>query len=201
MTSVTELFEVAQVAPSGVVRWGDRVLETRPGVYVVSTSAEADETVGLDACPLDPTMVRNLLRARPEATVHGESATSERLSKRLRQTWPAREPVVYIGLAGTSVAKRVQQFYATKLGARAPHAGGWPVKMLRAEHLWVHFGVTDDVGSAESAMIARFTKNLPIDVREGLIDPHNPLPFANLTVPRGRRKVHGLAGFKAERSR
>lgn len=74
----------------------------------------------------------------PEACVDGDAASARTLADRLRSMWMQGEPVVYIGLAGTSVASRIGQFSETAIGARAPHAGGWPVKMLQVQRLWVH---------------------------------------------------------------
>ena len=82
---------------------------------------------------------------------------------------------------------RVHQSYGTLIGARAPHAGGWPVKMLEPNLLWVHFGHTDDTDAAESAMVRYFVAGLPDAVTRALIDPDAALPFANLTFPRGWR--------------
>lgn len=199
MTSVADLFVHANVPHAGVVRWGNAVPLDAPGVYVVSTSADADEHSGPPDCPLDLTAIDALLRARPEATVDGTAATPALIADRLRAMWPSGEPVVYIGLAGIDTQHRVNQFYRTPIGARAPHAGGWPVKMLNTDALWVHYGSTDDSATAEAAMIQHFVTNVPDGVAHALVDPAAPLPFANLAFPGGRRKTHGLQGVKAPR--
>ena len=200
VTSVAALFTHAGVRYAGAVRWGEAVPLQAPGVYVVSTNEDPQEHEGLAACPLDHTAIEALLKARPEATVDGSPATVEGFASRLVAMWPGREPVVYIGLAGTSVHRRVDQFYRTPLGARGPHAGGWPVKMLSSDGLWVHFGPTDDPAAAESAMIAFFAAGVAPGTARTLVDPSAPLPFANLTYPAGRRKKHGLHGVKTART-
>ena len=200
MTSVADLFMHASVPCAAVVRWGDLVSLEAPGVYVVSTSADAHDHSGPPDCPLDLTAIDALLRARPEATVDGTAATHALIADRLRAMWPSGEPVVYIGLAGTNAQRRVNQFYRTPIGARAPHAGGWPVKMLDADSLWVHYGPTDDPASAETAMIQHFVTNVPDRIAHALVDPSAPLPFANFTFPAGRRKTHGLYGVNAPRA-
>lgn len=197
MTTVVDLFAHADVPYDGVVRWGDAVPLDSPGVYVISISADPNEPDGPRDCPLDIDAVEELLRARPESTVDLAPATTTSLADRLREMWPAGEPVVYIGLAGTSARRRVEQFYRTIIGARDPHAGGWPVKMLAADSLWVHYGSTATPTAAESAMVRRFAANIPACAAQDLVDPAVPLPFANLTVPGGRRKAHGLRGVKA----
>lgn len=200
MTTVRDLFEYAGVTYGGVVRWGDQVQLVGPGVYVISTNANPDDGTGLSDCPLNSAAVASLLAARPEATVDGKHADSQTIADRLAAMWPAGESVVYVGLAGLSTQHRVAQFYRTAIGARAPHAGGWPIKMMDTTRLWVHYGQTDSPAVAEVAMVNRFVEGLPDDVRRALIDPSAPLPFANLTFPAGRRKSHGFRGVKAARN-
>lgn len=75
---------------------------------------------------------------------------------RFRAFWPGDEVVAYIGLAGTSLRKRVGRYYRTPLGARRPHAGGWWLKTLTVlDDLWVHYAATHDGGVAEVAMFPR----------------------------------------------
>ncbi|TFB59990.1 hypothetical protein E3O47_13255 [Cryobacterium sp. TMT2-17-1] len=150
--------------------------------------------------PLDLAAVNSLLEVRPETTIDGDQADAQQVGNRLNAMWPAGEPVVYIGLAGTSTHQRVGQFYETAIGARGPHAGGWPVQMLDTARLWVHYGPADAPAVAEAAMVDRFVEGLAGDVRRSLIDPATPVPFANLTFPTGRRKIHGFRGVKAPRN-
>ena len=200
MTTVHELFRHAGVRYGGAVAWGMEVPLAGPGVYVVSTSANRNDSAGLTECPLDFAAVSSLLEVRPETTIDGDQADAQQVANRLNAMWPAGEPVVYIGLAGTSTHERVGQFYETSIGARGPHAGGWPVQMLDTARLWVHYGPADAPAVAEAAMVDRFVEGLPGDVRRALIDPVTPLPFANLTFPTGRRKIHGFRGVKAPRN-
>lgn len=118
----------------------------------------------------------------------------------LRECGHHAEAVVYIGLAGASVRARIRQFYATQVGARAPHAGGWPVIMLESRRLWAHYSATAIPSPAEEMMVDYFVEHLPVDVQQALVDPTAPLPFANLRFPPGRRKKHGLRGVKTSRS-
>ncbi|PQZ51087.1 hypothetical protein CQ040_18865 [Microbacterium sp. MYb54] len=200
MTSVAELFAHAGVVNRGVVRWGEPPSEAGPGVYIVSTVEGPASNAGLSTAPLRPSALEDLLRVRPETAVDGQTATVSMLKLRLDAMWAEREPVAYIGLASTSVRTRVRQFYRTRIGARAPHSGGWPIKMLDPAKLWVHYGSVADPREAEAAMVARFVSGLPSHVRVGLIDPGAAIPFANLTFPGGRRKRHGLSGVKPRRS-
>lgn len=200
MISVADLFDRAGVEYLGVVRWRDDVPLDGPGVYVVSTNMDPMALEGRASCPLDQSALAGLLETRPEMTIDGGAADMGTLSTRLQAMWVAGAPVAYIGLASRSVRRRISQFYATRIGARAPHAGGWPIKMIdESSGVWVHYGATSEVARAESTMIQNFVDSVPREVRVSLIDPTAPLPFANLELPGGRRKRHGIRGAKAKR--
>ena len=200
MTSVGELLRAAELSTHRAVPWGDAVPLDAPGVYLIAISADPLHDTGLGMCPVGSDAVATLLRRRPEAMVDGREATVESVSSRLSALWLASEPVLYIGLAGTSVRARVGQYYRTKIGARAPHAGGWPLKMLaNLDDLWVHFAPSDDPRSAEGVMVDEFMRGVSEADAARLIDPDTPLPFANLMLPGGHTKRHGFAGVKATR--
>lgn len=127
MLSVNELFDRAGVGRAGAVSWGREIPLSLPGVYVVATTPEGDDPSGLTDCPLDPSALATLLDTRPGATIDGQPADMESLANRLSQMWVPGEPVVYIGLAGTSVRARVGQFYSTRIGA----CGSWSAASLR----------------------------------------------------------------------
>lgn len=198
MISVADLFVRAGVKYLGVVRWRDAIPLDEPGVYVISTNMDPTAIEGLATCPLDLAAIAELLETRPEVTIDGGAVDMGTLCARLQAMWVADESVVYVGLASQSVRRRVTQFYATRIGARAPHAGGWPIKMIdESIGIWIHYGATSVVERAESTMIQNFVDSVPREVRVSLIDPSAPLPFANLEFPGGRRKRHGIRGAKA----
>ena len=199
LTTIREIFAGAGLTPTARVRWGAPVTTGLPGVYAVATTDDVDAGMGLADCPLDPAAVRRLLQVRAEACVDGVPATEASLAARLRSMWVAGEPVVYVGLAGLSLSYRVGQFYATALGARAPHAGGWPVKMLTLERVWVHYAPCSDPDAAERQMASAFAAGLSTACLTALVDPDVPVPYANLMIPGGRRKRHGLTGVKEAR--
>jgi len=198
-TTVRELFDRAGVKLAGAVRWGTPIALDRSGVYVIATTEDFDAREGLATCPLASDSIAELIRVRPELTIDGAAASPDSLATRLRAMWLA-EPVVYVGLAGTNTGHRVQQFYRTRIGARAPHAGGWPLKMLETRLLWVHYGATSKSGAAEREMVDQFAESVPEEVRRSLIDPSAPIPYANLTYPGGRRKAHGISGAREPRT-
>ena len=98
------------------------------------------------------------------------------------------------------MAKRVEEYYKTPLGARTPHAGGWPVKTLVSlSELYVHYAYCRDVEIAEDACIRHFADHVSDATRERLYDPMRVMPFANLEFPKGNSKNHGIRGARAPR--
>jgi hypothetical protein len=200
-TTVAQLFEAARLKPDGAVRWGTRLPEVGPGVYVVALSDDGDSVAAARAeCPLSTAAVQQLLDARPELRLDGQRPSSAQLAARLASCWLADEVTVYIGLAGTSLAGRVGDYYKTPLGARRPHAGGWPLKTLGVlDELWVHYAACDAVDATERAMVDAFIERASESSRAAVCDPDLPLPFANLEVPGGARKKHGITGAREPR--
>lgn len=202
MTNVRDLLAAADLRPTAPVRWGSKPSIDSPGVYLVSTSEDPDADSGLGEIPVDAAAVRTLIAARPEAMVDGIQATENSVIGRLGRLWVPGEPVVYVGLAGTSVAMRVSQYYSTRIGARGPHAGGWPLKMLRdLDQLWVHSAPCVDPGAAENMMLLAFATGCDAAARSTLHDPDVLLPYANLELTKGLRKRHGFTGVKERRSK
>ena len=197
-SSVNDVFAAASLSPAGCVRWGQRVPEVGPGVYSVALTVRADVVdSAMSSCPVSEEAVAELLRVRPELRVDGSRPTDAELSDRLSSLWLSDETIVYIGLAGTSLRQRVGQYYKTPLGARRPHAGGWPLKTLAVlPELWVHFAPCADVTTAEHAMLSAFIAGVSVNSRAKLHDPALPVPFANLEAAKGQRQQHGITGAR-----
>jgi hypothetical protein len=159
------------------------VPEPGPGVYVVATPEP------LDDAPLDEDTLDAWITNRPEMRIDGKAATLANLEARLRSFWIPGETIVYIGRAGTSLAKRVGQYYRTPLGATAPHAGGHWIKTLSVlSDLRVTWATTMDPSGAETALLLEFPKRLSARQRQAL--PSGPvLPFANLETGAKVRKL------------
>lgn len=196
-STVESLLRAVQLSWAGAARWHQRVQLDGPGVYLVALAEAPNEIVTQPVCPVSAAAVQQLLDVRPELLLDGRRPDTVTLADRLASMWLADETVLYIGLAGTSVAKRVRQYYKTPLGARKPHAGGWPLKTLaNLDQLWVHYARCASVDAAERAMLDTFASGVSASARAALCDPDVPLPFANLTVPRGARKRHGISGAR-----
>lgn len=202
-STVDRLFDAAGVVRLGAVPWQFRVPSEAPGVYVVARTPDPALLVSGHAA-IDGAAVEQLLDTRAELLMDGQRPSLDALSQRLASMWLPDEPAIYIGRAGTSLEKRVGQFYSTRLGARSPHAGGWPIKCISDLSVtWVHFGECTDVKDAELKMLDAFISAVPPESRAGVLDPELPLPFANLEFvdSAGRRRIkrHGIKGAKAAR--
>jgi hypothetical protein len=202
-SSVGDLLDAADLRLAGSVPWRTAPRLNAPGVYLVSIDADPSRLGGLAAsAPIDTGAIETLLAARPELRLHGTRPSRDQLVKQIGRFWLADEPVLYIGLASNSVATRIAQYYATPLGARSPHAGGWFLKTLSSlPDLHVHYAAADDTNGAEDLLIGAFVQNVDSGTRHALADPERPFPFANLEWPRGIRKSHGITGARAPRRR
>lgn len=199
-TSPIYLIEAAGCGFGGIVPWGTRPPEQDSGIYVVSLSEDPQSVASLPTAPVDPSQVQELLDAVPGLTLDNQSASAKELAERLASMWLPDESVVYIGKA-TSLASRVGQYYGTPLGARSPHAGGWPIKTLsNLDDLWVHWAVSRSPEESERLTLRTFMDNVSDETRSRLCDPSHPYPFANLTGPLGR-KNHGIRGARGGRGR
>jgi hypothetical protein len=195
-TTIAEAFAAATLGREGVVRWGTKPTTYGPGVYIVSLTESLDSCVGkLTEAPLSPLEFQCWLDRRRELTLDGTRPTVQQLTDRIRRFWIPDESVLYIGLAGTSLSTRLGQYYATLIGDRSPHAGGYFLKLLsNLSQLWVHYAECSSVKAAENRMLRRFCEHVSDDSKRVLQDPAHPFPFANLEWPAGTRKAHGLRG-------
>jgi hypothetical protein len=200
--SVSELFDAGGLTIAGAVKWGQRIPFDEPGIYVVSSAEDPSNRVGegLIYAP-DPIAFEALRDLCPNVAVDGTSGTNDELAARIGAFWIPDSPVLYIGMAGTSVQKRVNQYYATHLGHRSPHAGGWWLKTLAGlENLYVHYAPAADPKAREAALLRAYAESVPKAVRTKLFDPERIAPFANIEVSPGNRKRHGLSGYKTARA-
>lgn len=200
--SVGDLFKECGLNPGGVVKWGDQIPLDLPGVYVVASTPDLGDPIGrMGTYRLDPKAFHSLKTACPSVTIDGRLATHDELSERIGAFWIADSAILYVGLAGTSVRKRVNQYYITRIGQRSPHAGGWWLKTLvDLETLFVHYAAAGVPKSKEALMLKTFSAAVPPSVRQTLHDSERFAPFANVDVQAGFRKRHGLRGYKTQRA-
>jgi hypothetical protein len=184
-SSAASLIRAVGLVPQGPVTWGTRVPCDAPGVYVIDTPEL------FPRAPLDHSAIASWLARVPMLRLDGIYPTAGELAERLDAFWIAGETVVYLGLAGTSVAKRVRQFYRTSLGDPRPHAGGHWLKTLAVlDRLRVWWAETDDPDTGEASLFAAFAERHG----GGLV-----LPFANREGAGRARKPHGITGSTLDR--
>lgn len=192
-SSAADLLTSSGLTAMGPVVWGSPVTSNAPGVYVVESAEPSDEA------PIDPTVVAAWITRVPTLLVDGRRPSADDLVSRLASFWIPPEPVLYVGLAGTSVAKRVRQFYRTPLGDPRPHAGGhWLKTLATLATLRVWWAETDDPAGHEDALLKAFANRVTAKPGQKVADP--VLPFANRQTATGIRKVHGISGSTLDRS-
>lgn len=213
-SAVLSLFASAGLTPDGVVTWGSSIpvatSGTTTGVYVVAVTTDAATTdEALSECPVDEDRVKALLETRPELRLDKLRPGAAELGQRLASFWLPSEVILYVGLAGPrkrkptegELAKRVGEYCKTPLGARSPHAGGWPLKTLATlDELAVHYAYCDRVNEREGLMLSAFATNVAPEERSALHDAEHVMSFANLEHPPGTRKGHGITGAKVPRA-
>lgn len=196
--SVTSVFASAGLIAEGSVRWGEDLREQAPGVYVLAlTQDSGSATSTLPDALIDSASIDRLLAVRPHIEVDGKHASSDGLRRRLSSFWLPSEPVLYIGQTKRPLQSRLREFYATPIGARSPHAGGWWIKALACRSdIHVHFALTQDFKDCERRMLRYFTTNAEVPSAESGADPHDGMPFANKEwwTENGRRirRTHGI---------
>jgi putative transcriptional regulator len=136
--TVRELFGAAGLPVFGPVSWNKTVNEGGPGVYVIATVVNPDESVSR----VVPVNLPPVVASR----------------------WLSSQPVLYIGQTNRPLKTRVNEFYRHKHGARGPHKGGQVVKLLINCPLNVYWSPTERAVEAEKKMIEEFvvtTNRLP----------------------------------------
>lgn len=194
--SVYELFRMAGRECNGRVSWGQPVNCNTPGVYVVALSPSVDKLVCADTAPISKSAIQEWIEYVPTFKLDHFRPTRDALIHRLQGFWLPDETILYIGKAGISLNKRVGQFYNHILGEPRPHRGGHWLKTLdNLAELSIYWTAFQDepAHDVESRYIGFFVDNVSMAIKEKLIDPFHPFPFANLEFPHRTRKNHGLS--------
>jgi hypothetical protein len=195
-STVADVFAAAGLVPAGPVRWGTPVPDTGQGVYVVALTDDPTSTSAASpTAPLDRTELDELLALRPALRMNLARPDADDLIERLGGFWLPDEVVLYVGLAGQPLRRRVGQYYKTPLGARRPHAGGWWLKTLRVlDELRVYWAATPEYAHAEKRMLRAFARAVSRESRAALLDDERVMPFANLRGHDDRIKDHHITG-------
>lgn len=194
-TSIENLFSRLSLSQKGRVRWGETILDDKPGVYIVSVSSRPDEVINKyeNNPPIDINIISGWIQKVPTLTLNGKRPTPDELKNRLSNFWLPDEPILYIGKTGTSIKDRVKQFYNTPLGDKRPHAGGHWLKTLSIlGELYVHWSITNRAEDYESDLLKLFVEGVSTSSKKIVADPQRPFPFANIEYPKGNKKNHGI---------
>jgi len=198
-STVASLLTCLRLRASGSVPWKSAIKTLRPGVYLVSRSADAHRSSDpSQQATFDRNALHSWIRNVTTLCVDKVRCTDTLvLEARLTRYWIPDENILYIGKA-TSLRSRIGAYYTTPLGARGPHAGGHWIKTLSTlNQLHVHFAETKSINEAEGAeeeLIKLFSSSVSESSRSRLPRHEDPLPFANLKFPNGARKGHGISG-------
>lgn len=192
--TVKELFNSVDKEIMGQVFWGENIECSLPGVYCVSISEKAGELKTIDEYPVSIREVEEWIKYVPGMRIDGNIPTGEDIAQRLSKFWLPKETILYIGKAGSSLRKRVNQYYMTKLGKKSPHAGGhWLKTLSNLYDLSIYWSASEKIDALEleEELLGKFVES--IDYKSELYDANHPFPFANLEYPKGKRKMHGIS--------
>ena len=200
-TTVQQLFNKFDILDFKKVKWGTTFNENRQGVYVVSTSSNPNEHLGIsDNTNFDEEQIILWINKLTDFQVDNKPATSTNVKNRLRDFWLPDESILYIGKAptrksGSGISKRVREYFSTIIGDGSPHSGGQWIKTLKDLNTFtVYYGVCDRPNEIEHKMLDFFMQNVSKTTLERLYDKQMPIPFANIKFT--GNKNHG---FKNQR--
>jgi transcription elongation factor GreA len=159
----------------GPILWGRPVSGSGPGVFIVELPAPQSKVA------IDPTAIREWLSRAPDLRLDGERPTVAQLQSHLASFWLPDQPILFIGSSQKSVGARLAGMYKTPLGERRPQPDGYWLKTLH------------DLGKARIWWAPVSDPELYEDVLlEAFMKTTGSLPFAVLTTPGGKSRVHGL---------
>ena len=209
-STVQSILKAVGVTRSGVAQWGERLEPPNPGepgtgIYVVALTSRLNRVDGtLVKAPIANAALDTLLRRRPGLSIDGTTPTRQVLARRVQTFWFPDETILYIGLAGPrknhagrELPHRVGEYAKTRLGAKSPHAGGWPLLTLsNLEQLSVHYAYCEDVVTAEHDALKQFADHVSTTSRAAMPHYLKVMPFANMEFPKGTRKDAQVAGVR-----
>jgi transcription elongation factor GreA len=187
MPSAPALMRALGLEVDGPVRWGQPPSSRAPGVFAVETGTPSP------SAPLDTDQLRRWVERVPTFELDGEQPTPTLLGRRLASFWVPGASLLYVGRSRGSLAGRLAALYATELGYRRPHAGGYWLKTLRdVSRLTIWWAETPAGEEYEDAILEAFAR--AVAAASGSETPSPALPWANLESPGGESRVTGFRG-------
>lgn len=193
--TICNLLKAAGLNPVALkrVKWGEKFDCRENGIYIVSTSSDASKNENLySSAPIDNKMLAFWLNKVSGMQLDNKRPSVQELKQRLDSFWLPEENIVYIGQTEVTLSKRVNQYYTTELGDARPHAGGHWLKTLKIlNDLWVYYLPCPSPKEVEEKLLNCFGKQVSKESRN-LFGENFVLPFANLELRKGKRKMHGI---------
>lgn len=184
-----DLLRSVGLLADGPVRWGSPVRSARPGVYLIELPGPVLRA------PIDLSPVGTWIERVPTLELDGHRPTGKELAQRLGGFWLPDQVVLYVGSTDGSIGRRIDELVRTPLGDPAPYPGGRWLKTLRGlEQARVWWAETDAPEEYEDALLEAFAEAVDPASVEALHDPTVVVPFANMAIPTGLPKEHGITG-------
>jgi transcription elongation factor GreA len=174
--------------PDGPAVLGRPIRAGGPGVYAIELSAP------LPSAPIELTRVGKWLERVPGLRLDGARPTSRALAARLASFWLPSRTVLFVGSTSGSIGARLAALESHVLGEPRPHAAAQWLRALDVAGLRAWWATTDAPEEYEDALLEAFAAGVPDAERSALHDRTVVLPFANLRLPSGARKDHGISG-------
>jgi len=202
-STVNGLLKTTGIELSGCAPWGETVKVAKSGIYIVSFSRDPSLNAGTAAgAPISRRTIEEWMKRAPDFELDGRKCPGVKdVIDRLKGFWLPDENIIYIGKTDRTLFERINEFYRTPLGIRAPHAGGHWIKTLEIlNNSRVYYSVCSDPQVAEVKLLLAFEAGVSSSTKAALFDASALLPFGNLEVKydgRRRAKAHGIGHCKA----
>jgi transcription elongation factor GreA len=182
-----DLIRAAGLLADGPVAWSQPARSRNSGIFLVELPR------GLEAAPIETRSIAAWLQRVPDLRLDGERPTQAELTARLGSFWLPNQRVLYVGRSNKSLNGRVGALYATELGHRRPHPGGYWLKTLQSlDQLRIWWADTDAPEEYEDAILSLFAESVPVADRGTLPAGQPVMPWAVLENATGEKRETGL---------
>ena len=185
--TIQKLTEKFNLSMHGKVLWNNRIPETGPGIYIISTSNDLNQNFGAIQIPaFDSMFIESWARTSTDLklNVSDRPSVSEIINE-LEKRWHPNENILYIGKATgkKGLDSRIKQFYDHQVGYSSPHAGGSWIKLLKNHpKLYIHYSKCPNPENVEFQLLLYFAEILSGKSYLEMNNIGKYLPFANLLL-------------------
>lgn len=199
-TTVQNLFREFNISTFVKIPWARKFKDDEQGVYIISTSDNENYNLGITPAPtFSDAKFRDWIAKHPKLRIDNNLPSVQLLKARLSEFWLPDENILYIGKAekrksGDGLGCRICEFYHQDMGNSAHSGGHWIKSLSNLINTTIYYCYSTKPKDLEEEMLIYFMKNVSEETLCQLRDKNYPLPFANLELRKGKRKVHGLKG-------